>query len=135
MFQQIVLVGHLGRDPELRYTPDGKSVANFSLAVNTKKDGPPTWVRVTCWEKLAETVTDHLVKGRQVLVSGDGLQTSAWIDKESGEARASLELTARRVVFLGGGQQSEDGHVADAAQRDPRQTGAAKVGIDDSIPF
>ena len=123
MFQNVTLVGRLGRDPELRYTPEGKSVTSFSLAVDDWRDGPPTWVKVTCWEKLAESVNEYMVKGRLVLVSGDNLKSSAWIDKDTGEARSALELTARNVVFLPDGRQQETG--ADA------QSEAEK----DEVPF
>ena len=123
MYEQIMLIGHLGRDVELNYTPAGKAVATFSLAVNPRKDSPPTWYRVTCWERLAEVVNEYLTKGSQVFLVGNNLKASAWLDNESGEARASLEITARDVKFLSGGQQSDE-HAA-----------APEVGSDEKIPF
>ncbi|GAB4572763.1 MAG: hypothetical protein Kow0077_13140 [Anaerolineae bacterium] len=106
MYQYTVIVGNVGRDPELRYTPDGTAVCDFSVAVNrrwTAQDGSQqektTWFRVTCWRKLAETVNQYLSKGRQVLVVGE-VDASAWLDGE-GNPRATLELTAREVKFLG----------------------------------
>jgi single-strand DNA-binding protein len=113
MFQQTIIIGNLGRDPEMRYTPGGKAVTEFSVAVNrkwTSQDGNPgeetTWFRVTCWGKLAETTNQYLTKGRQVMVSGR-VKASAWTSQE-GEARATLELTAQDVKFLGGrGDQGE----------------------------
>jgi single-strand DNA-binding protein len=108
MYQSTVVVGHLGRDPEMRYTPDGTPVTSFSVATTrrwTNAEGEPqertTWFRVTTWRKLAETCNQYLTKGRLVLVEGD-VDASAWSDKTSGEARASLELRARIVRFLGG---------------------------------
>jgi single-strand DNA-binding protein len=108
MYQNTVVVGHLGRDPEMRYTPDGTPVTTFSIATTrkwTNAAGEPqertTWFRVSAWRKLAELCNQYLTKGRLVLVEGD-IDASAWSDKTSGEARASLELRARNVRFLGG---------------------------------
>ena len=108
MYQSTVVVGHLGRDPEMRYTPDGTPVTSFSVATTrrwTNAEGESqertTWFRVTTWRKLAETCNQYLTKGRLVLVEGD-VDASAWSDKTSGEPRASLELTAQEVKFLGG---------------------------------
>ncbi|MBN2469649.1 MAG: single-stranded DNA-binding protein [Anaerolineae bacterium] len=106
MYQYTVIVGNVGRDPELRYTPDGTAVCDFSVAVNrrwTGSDGEQkektTWFRVTCWRKLAETVNQYVTKGRQVLVTGE-VDASGWVGQD-GEPRATLELTARDVKFLG----------------------------------
>ena len=85
MYQQITLVGNLGNDPEMRYTPSGVPVVSFSLAVNkswTTPDGQrqdrTTWFRVTAWRKTAEIVSQYLTKGRQVLIiGGSGLQSGA----------------------------------------------------------
>jgi len=106
MFQQCIIIGNLGRDPEMRYTPDGKAVTNFTVAVNrkwTSADGSPgeetTWFRVACWGKLAETTNQYLTKGRQVMVAGR-ISASAWTGQD-GQPRASLELTAQDVKFLG----------------------------------
>ncbi len=106
MFQQCIIVGNLGRDPEMRYTPDGTPVTSFSVAVSrrwTSGDGgqgeKTWWFKVTCWRKLAETTNQYLKKGRQVMVIGE-VDASAWTD-QSGAARATLELTAREVKFLG----------------------------------
>jgi len=108
MYQSTVVVGHLGRDPEMRYTPDGTPVTSFSIATTRKWTSPDgeaqektTWFRVTTWRKLAETCNQFLTKGRLVLVEGD-IDASAWSDKTSGEPRATLELRARIVRFLGG---------------------------------
>ena len=106
MYQYTVIVGNVGRDPEMRYTQGGQAVCDFSVAVNrrwTDKGGEQqekvTWFRVTCWGKLAETVNEYVQKGRQVLVVGE-VDASAWIGKDD-EPRATLELTAREVKFLG----------------------------------
>ena len=107
MYSKTVVVGHLGRDPEMRYTSGGQSVTSFSVATSrswTGQDGArqekTTWFRVTAWGKLGELCHQYLAKGRMVLVEGD-IDASAW-KSQDGEPRASLELTARNVRFLGG---------------------------------
>jgi single-strand DNA-binding protein len=111
MYQQCMIIGNLGRDPEMRYTANGKAVTQFTVAVNNRvqEEGEwkdkTTWFRVTAWDRLAETTNQYLKKGKQVMIIGR-VDVSAWADKQSGEARAQLELTAREVKFLGG---REDG--------------------------
>jgi single-strand DNA-binding protein len=108
MYQKIVIVGHLGADPEMRYTPTGQAYSRFSVATDRKwtdAEGhlqqETTWYRVTVWGKQAEACNQYLAKGRQVLVEGERLHASAYLNKENQPA-ASLELTARFVRFLGG---------------------------------
>lgn len=115
MYQQTIIIGNLGKDPEIRYTAQGKAVTEFSVAVNRKgRDGDETtWFRVSCWGQLAETTNQYLKKGRQVMVIGDQLKASAWVGSD-GEARATLELTARDVRFLGGA----DGEARETEQED-----------------
>ena len=112
MYQNTVVVGHLGRDPEMKYTQDGTPVTSFSIATTRKwtgKDGQPaeetTWFRVAVWGKLGETCNQYLSKGRLVLVEGT-ISASAYKSRE-GEARASLELRASTVRFLGGHAEGE----------------------------
>ena len=107
MYQKTVVVGHLGQDPQMRYTQTGTPVTSFSVATTrrwTNSSGEQqektTWFRVTCWRKLAEQAAQYLQKGRLVLVEGD-VDANAWTDRE-GNSRASLELTAYTVRFLGG---------------------------------
>jgi single-strand DNA-binding protein len=107
MYSKTVIVGHLGRDPESRFTAGGQSVASFTVATNrrwTDQSGQTqektTWFRVTAWGKLGDLCSQYLAKGRLVLVEGD-VEASAW-KSQDGEARATLELTARNVRFLGG---------------------------------
>lgn len=107
MFQQLILTGNLGRDPDLRYTPAGVAVCDFSLATNKKwKDRETeeqrekvTWFRVTCWRGLAEAVNSCCEKGKLVQVIGE-VDVSAWLG-DDGEPRGTLEVTAHRVLFLG----------------------------------
>ena len=107
MYQKTVVVGHLGGDPELRYLASGTPVANFSIATTRKwksAEAQPqektTWFRVSVFGKQAEACNQYLAKGRLVLVEGE-IDASAYTSK-SGEAKASLELRARMVKFLGG---------------------------------
>jgi single-strand DNA-binding protein len=108
MFQQITLVGNLGSDPEMRYTPNGVPVATFSLAVNRVWNDPngqrqekTTWFRISAWRREAELVSQYLTKGRQVLIIGEVEEARAFTDRE-GNQRASLEVTARTIRFIGG---------------------------------
>jgi len=96
-----MIIGNVGKEPEMRYTPNGVAVTNFSVAVNSKyKDTEHTeWFRVTAWAKLAETCNQYLEKGKQVYVEGR-LQSRSW-DKDDGTKGYSTELIASQVVFLG----------------------------------
>jgi single-strand DNA-binding protein len=103
---KVMIIGNLGRDPEMRYTPNGSPVTSFSVAVSRSwtKDGEQQeeteWFNVECWEKLAELANQYLAKGRQVYIEGR-LRTRSWDDKNTGEKRYRTELIARELVFLG----------------------------------
>jgi len=104
---KVILVGNLGRDPELRYTPSGQAVANFTLATNdnyTDKSGErqerTEWHRIVVWARTAELCSQYLSKGRPVYLEGR-LQTREWEDKE-GVKRQTTEIVANTVQFLGG---------------------------------
>ena len=132
MYQKTVVVGHLGRDPEMRYTQDGTPVTSFSVATTRRwsdKEGgqreETTWFRVAAWGRQAETCNQYLSKGRLVLVEGT-VSAQAFKGRD-GEPRASLELRADRVVFLGGGQRGE------AAGEGVPEAGAST--LEDEIPF
>ncbi len=131
MYQQVVIVGNLGSDPEMRFTPSGIPVTSFSVAVNrrwTDSNGEQrektTWFRVTAWRRLAELCNQYLSKGRLVLVEGE-IDASAWLDNQ-GNPRATLELTARKVKFLGG--RGEKGTA-------PPVPGEGDEFINDEMPF
>jgi len=136
MFSKTIIVGHLGRDPELRYTSGGQSVCSFSVATSrswTDQSGQPqektTWFRVTAWGKLGELCNQYLTKGRLVLVEGE-VDASAW-SAQTGEPRASLELTARNVRFLGG---KDGGGGAPTGGRMGGDMGAPQID-EEEIPF
>ena len=104
---KVILVGNLGKDPEMRSTPGGQQVANFTLATNeqwTDKGGQKQerteWHRIVAWGKLAEMCQSYLSKGRQVYVEGR-ISTRQWDDKD-GNKRSTTEVVASQVVFLGG---------------------------------
>lgn len=133
-FQQVILVGNLGRDPELRYTPDGTAVTDFSVAVNERWSDRETgerqektiWFRVSVWRRQAETVAQYLSKGRKALVVGRMDPPGAWIG-QGGEARGSLEVTAVTVRFVDSRRDSD----ADV----PATYGSPPPVEDDEIPF
>jgi single-strand DNA-binding protein len=104
---KVILVGRLGQNPEVRYTPSGAAVANFSVATNeswTDKSGQKQerteWHRVVVWGKLAELCNQYLAKGRQCYVEGR-MQTRQWQDKD-GQTKYTTEVQAQTIQFLGG---------------------------------
>jgi single-strand DNA-binding protein len=139
-FQQTMIVGNLGRDPEMRYTAQGVPVTNFSVAVNrtwTDNNGAKhekvTWYRVSAWRRLAETCNEYLKKGRAVLVIGE-MQEPRPYQGRDGEWRASLDLQARTVQFLGGGSGGQDSAQAGPGRSD--QEAYEPPDIDDEeLPF
>lgn len=104
-FNKIIIVGYLGRDPELRYTPQGTACCNFSIATTEKKKDAggesqdiTTWFRITTWGKLAEIANQYLTKGKMVYVEGR-LRLNEYTDREGGR-RTSLEVNASELQFL-----------------------------------
>lgn len=109
-FCEIILVGNVGRDPELKYTPSGAAVAKFSLAVgrswtdnktNERREST-TWFTINVWGQQAETVNQYVQKGKQVLVVGDRIEVDVYTGND-GQPRSSINITARTVRFLSGG--------------------------------
>ena len=103
---KIILIGNVGTDPEMRYTPNGNPVTSFRMATNYRYTGPngepreeTAWFRVIAWRKLAEQCNEFLAKGRQVYVEGR-LRTRNW-EGQDGQTRVSIEVVANRVLFLG----------------------------------
>jgi single-strand DNA-binding protein len=106
-FNQVILMGNLTRDPEIRQTPNGSSVCNFSLALNRSyKGGDGEWqeatdfIDIVAWGPLGERVAQYLSKGRPALVNGR-LQSRNW--EQEGQKRSKVEVVAQDVTFLGGG--------------------------------
>src|ERR1041384_6385663 len=126
-FNQVVLMGNLTRDPELRTTPNGQSVCSFSLALNRSyKNASGDWQEVTdfidivAWAALGERVAQYLTKGRAALVSGR-LQSRSW--EQDGQKRSKVEVVAQDVTFLGG---PGGGGAPTAAVDEPADEPAAK---------
>ena len=138
---RVILVGRLGKDPEVRYTADGAAVANFSLATDESftdragdKQTRTEWHRIVAWRRLAEISGEFLTKGKQVYVEGT-LRSNKWQDRE-GSQRTSLEVVASRVVMLGskaGGQQAPNGS-GDNGRATGQPTTGPEIGAED-IPF
>jgi len=133
---KVILVGNLGRDPELRYIQSGQAVANFTLATNDRwrdKEGNnqerTEWHRIVVWGKSAENCAQFLQKGRSVYVEGR-LQTREWEDKD-GNKRQTTEVVAQTVQFLGGRGAAESGG---GPSEDPGSYGSDSSGGGSSGP-
>jgi single-strand DNA-binding protein len=144
---QVILMGNLTRDPELRTTPSGQSVCSFSLAVNRTWQGQDgqaqeavDYFDVTAWGKLGELVNQYMAKGRKCLIQGR-LSFRSW--EQDGQKRSKVEVVANDVTFLdGGGAGNEGGSAPSAApRRAPAKNDAPNEAIDDKpidlseIPF
>ena len=137
-YQKLILVGNLGRDPEMRYTSDGTPVTTISVATNRRwnnadgsKGEETIWFRVTLWRRDAENAAQYLQKGRRVLIEGRLTPDKAtggpriWTGQD-GSARASYEVTADRIVYLGSrdsasGGSYDGGDVAESAPSYPEE--------------
>jgi single-strand DNA-binding protein len=146
-FNKITIVGYLGRDPQIRYTPQGTAVCDFSIATSERRGGGAdaqditTWFKITVWGKQAETANQYLAKGRQVYIEGR-LRQEEYTDRE-GLKRTSLTVNASDIQFLtpkgndegGGGnfapRQSSGGGSAPAQQPNDSHDGPS----DEDIPF
>ena len=160
-FNKIILVGNLGRDPELRYTPQGSAVCSFSMATNEKrrdKSGEfqniATWFRVTLWGNQAEVASKYLTKGKQVYIEGR-LRMDEYTDRE-GAIQKTLEVNGTDMQFIGsredgggnyggGGQDDFETHSGPPEASSPPSTASAggstsapvsaPAAADDDIPF
>ena len=120
---QVILMGRLTRDPEVRTTSTGKTITSFSLAVDRGgQDDQADFFDITAWEKLGELVAQYLSKGRRCLVQGR-LRQDSWDDKESGKKRSKVEVVATDVTFLDG---PGDGGDNSGAPRAPRASNSSK---------
>lgn len=132
------LIGHLGSDPDLKFTPSGQPVCNFSVATNETwkdKDGNKQerveWHRIVVWGKLAEVCGKYLSKGRQAYIEGR-IQTRNW--EKDGVKHYMTEIVADEVKFLGGGEKEDGGGRSDRSDRG-RNDGPPRAAPDDDIPF
>jgi single-strand DNA-binding protein len=152
---KVILIGNLGKDPEVKYAPSGMAVARFTLATNDRyKDKEGNWQDKTEWHNLvafqrtAEIVGEYLKKGRSVYIEGK-LQTSSWDDKESGQKKYRTEIIVNDLVLLGGQREgagegggfggSRPGKGAGFDQRTPEFDNAPAPApgeiTDEDIPF
>ena len=134
---KVMLIGNLGSDPELRFTPSGVQVANFSLATTeswTDKSGErqerAEWHRIVLWRRLAEIAGQYLKKGSKIYIEGK-LQTRSWED-QNGQKRYTTEVVANSMEMLDGGQAT----VAEVDMAyNAREDAASGVPSDDGLPF
>lgn len=148
---KVILIGNLGKDPEIKYTPSGTPVAKFTLATNERyKDKAGEWQdrtewhNVVAWQRLAEIVGEYLKKGSKAYIEGR-LQTSSWEDKQSGEKKYRTEIIAQDLVLLSGrGEGDGEGRASRTAanssfdQRAPQRHDEVAQGAeitDEDIPF
>jgi single-strand DNA-binding protein len=139
---QVIIMGRLTRDPEMRTTPGGKSVTSFSLAVDRQgSDDTADFFDITAWEKLGELVNQYLSKGRRCLVQGR-LRQESWDDKETGKKRSRVAVVASDVTFLDGPSGDEGGSSAPKASSSSKKSDDVVIeDIDDKpidlseIPF
>lgn len=144
-FNKITIIGNLGRDPELRYTPQGTAVCDFSVAVNDRKrdkagewQDVTTWFKITFWGKQAENASKYLTKGRQAYIEGR-LQVEEWTDRD-GNNRYTLAVQGSDIQFLGDGrgESSEHSPAAESSYTSSSNdefSGQASTATDDDIPF
>ncbi len=149
---KVILIGNLGKDPEVKYTPSGTPVAKFTLATNERykdKDGQwqdrTEWHNIVAWQRTAEIAGEYLKKGRSVYIEGR-LQTHSWDDKTTGQKKYMTEIVVSDLVLLGGGREAGEGASAgrtrgagagsDFDQRAPEPDVAHSTTItDEDIPF
>ena len=140
---KVILVGNVGKDPEVRYSQSGTPVANFSLATNERfKDRNGEWQErtewhsVVAWQRLAEIVGEYVARGSKLYVEGK-IQTSSWEDRQSGERKYCTEVVARDLLLLGPRGNGEGEHQRPTHNENEDQPSAAGPGesADEDIPF
>ncbi len=138
---KVILIGNLGKDPEIRYTTGGQAVANFTIATSdsyTNKDGEKQenteWHRIVAWGRLAEICGEYLTKGRMVYIEGQ-LRTRSWEDKE-GNTRWTTEVVARSMEMLSSaGSRSESPSKDSSSSEGDFEIDDDSFKTDDDIPF
>jgi single-strand DNA-binding protein len=137
---KVILIGRLGNDPEVRYTPDGTAVANFSVATSDEWTDKATnekrerteWHRIVAWRRLGEICGEYLSKGRQVYVEGK-LQTRSW--EKDGVTRYTTEIVASDVQFLGAKESADAYRSQGPSETNQYSTPPVADRQDDDIPF
>jgi single-strand DNA-binding protein len=143
MLNKVLLIGNLGRDPEVRSTPSGQHVANFSLATNRKwtdktgqRQEQTEWHNIVVWGKQAEIAGQYLTKGRQIFVEGR-LQTRSWDDRQTGEKKYRTEVICDYFQMMGqrGGAEMDASSPAPGGPTYDEGQGSTGAPEDDDIPF
>jgi single-strand DNA-binding protein len=148
---KVILIGNLGKDPELRYTPNGQPVASFSLATterwndkNNQKQEKTEWHNIVVWGKLAELTNQYLKKGRSAYIEGR-ITTRSWDDRD-GNKKYRTEIVATQIQFLGGNQGGGDASAPaeptqasdtqfDQSSGPEQNTAAQNTVVNDDLPF
>jgi single-strand DNA-binding protein len=135
---KVILVGNVGKDPDVKYTPSGTPVAKLSIATNERfkdKSGEwqerTEWHNLVAWQRLAEIVGEYVAKGDKIYIEGR-LHTSSWDDRQSGEKRFRTEVVAEDIVLLGGRSGVREG--APERVTEPQFPEAGEI-TDEDIPF
>jgi single-strand DNA-binding protein len=149
---KVILIGRLGKDPELKYLPNGTPMAKFSLATdssykdaNGEKKERTEWHNIVAWSKLAEICSQYLTKGKQVYIEGS-IQSQQWEDKQTGAKRTKYEIIARNMTMLGSRADTERPSGGAGQSAHPRSepeeplppeppSGAGPDITDEDIPF
>ena len=133
---KVMIIGHLGKDPEMRYTPSGRPVTTFTVAVSRnwnsadgERHSETEWFNVVAWGNLAEICKQYLVKGQQVYIEGR-LQTRRWDDKE-GQKHTSVEIVANEMMMLGDRRDTTNNHTQPSSDGVPE----TDVPAEDEFPF
>lgn len=133
---KVMIIGRLGRDPEMRYTPSGRPITTFSVATSRKwntsegeKRSDTEWFNVVAWGSLAEICNQYLSKGQQVYIEGR-LQTRKWED-DNGNKRSNIEIVAKEMIMLGDRKKKTD---SDDSENEGRLS-TENAEEDDAFPF
>ncbi len=151
-FNKVILAGNMTRDPELRYTPNGKAIAKFGLAINRnwttetgEKKEEVTFVDIDCFGRQAEVISQYMKKGRPILIEGR-LKLDQWDDKQTGQKRSRLGVVLESFSFLDSGGRGEGGAPSEPSRSRPAPAAApvaapsagaddAAAASDDDVPF
>lgn len=151
---KVILIGRLGRDPELKYTPSGAPVCKFSLATDSvwkdktgEQQQQTEWHNIVAWNKLAEICGQYLTKGKQVYIEGS-IRSRQWEDKQTGAKRTAYEIVARQMTMLGSRSDAErapssgspaaprpEGEPVDTAPPPEPASSSGPEITDEDIPF
>ncbi|SRR5579884_896079 len=142
---KVILLGNVGKDPDVKYTPSGTPVAKFSIATSERfkdKGGEwqdrTEWHNVIAWKRLAEIVGEYVSKGKKVYVEGR-LQTSSWEDRNSGEKKYRTEIVAQEILLLSNGKGGQSDGSSEAAHFSRAESEFSQPNgfeiVDEDIPF